>query len=173
MFSLASAFVCVAGAPALAQSPAPDGQAVFQATCAVCHGAADSRAPNPDGFRNRSPESVVEALTGGTMRYQGLKLSGAERRAVAEYLTGKKIGTVDFTGSAVGRCTASPPLGDPSRSPSWSGWSPSVTNTHPEMCSWRSESSERECGMSFARRPPYADWSLARAALTRAGVRGA
>jgi len=34
-----------------------------------------------------------DALTGGAMRYQGLSLSGAERRAVAEFLSGRPAGT--------------------------------------------------------------------------------
>jgi polyvinyl alcohol dehydrogenase (cytochrome) len=129
--SMAAVLVLVAGTRVVAQSSAPDGQAVFRTTCSLCHtGAADSRAPSPESLRARSPESIVSALTGGTMRYQGLKLSGAERRAVAEYLTGKKFGTTDVTGAGMGRCTTSPAFADPSKSPSWSGWSPSVTNTH-------------------------------------------
>ncbi len=40
------------------------------------------------------------------MRPQGGRLSGAERRAVAEYLSGKALGG-DITGAKVGRCDAS------------------------------------------------------------------
>jgi polyvinyl alcohol dehydrogenase (cytochrome) len=134
LFSLsrAIAFGLAAATTALAQSPAPDGRAVFENTCSVCHtGAADTRAPSPDVLRTRSPESIVSALTGGAMFYFGERLSGAERRAVAEYLTGKKMGAaIDLTGATIGRCTTSPVFTDPSKSPSWMGWSPSVTNTH-------------------------------------------
>jgi hypothetical protein len=62
------------------------------------------------------------------MRPQGGRLSGAERRAVAEYLSGRALGS-DITGAKIGRCTESPPLSDAATAPAWRGWSPSVTNT--------------------------------------------
>jgi polyvinyl alcohol dehydrogenase (cytochrome) len=125
---LASAALCVCGVlAALAQ--APDGAAIFARDCATCHdGAAGSRAPGPDLLKRRSPEAILSALTAGGMRPQGARLSGAERRAVAEYLSGRAPGG-DITGAATGRCTSSPPLPDPASSPAWSGWSPSITNT--------------------------------------------
>ena len=63
------------------------------------------------------------------MRYQGISLGGAERRAIAEYVTGKSSGG-DITGAASARCTNPPPLGDPSSGPAWNGWSPTSENTH-------------------------------------------
>ncbi len=63
------------------------------------------------------------------MRYQGLSLSGAERRAIAEYLTGRAVGG-DLTGAATGRCTMPPPLADQGAGPSWNGWGPTLQNTH-------------------------------------------
>ncbi len=105
------------------------GAAIFARDCATCHtGAAESRAPSPDILKRRSPEAILSALTAGGMRPQGGRLSGAERRAVAEYLSGKAFGT-DITGARIGRCTSTPPLTDSASSPSWRGWSPSVTNT--------------------------------------------
>jgi polyvinyl alcohol dehydrogenase (cytochrome) len=110
----------------------PDGSAIFARDCATCHdGATGSRAPGPDVLRQRSPEAILAALTAGGMRPQGGRLSGAERRAVAEYLSGLVLGG-DITGASIGRCTISfraPTLPDPEASPAWTGWSPSVTNT--------------------------------------------
>jgi polyvinyl alcohol dehydrogenase (cytochrome) len=107
----------------------PEGAAIFARDCASCHdGATGSRAPSPDLLRRRSPESILAALTAGGMRPQGGHLSGAERRAVAEYLSGRTFGT-DLTGAAKGRCVSLPPLPDPASSPAWSGWSPTVANT--------------------------------------------
>jgi polyvinyl alcohol dehydrogenase (cytochrome) len=84
-----------------------------------------------DALRARAPEAIVEALMTGAMRAQGSRLSGPERRAVAEFVTGKRIGG-DVTGADKGRC-ASPPSTGPIRDfavgPHWSGWSPSPTNT--------------------------------------------
>ena len=105
------------------------GAQIFARDCAACHDGADgSRAPSPDLLKRRSPEAILSALTAGGMRPQGGRLSGAERRAVAEYLGGRPLGT-DITGAAVGRCTASPPLTDSASSPAWRGWSPSNANT--------------------------------------------
>ena len=62
----------LAAQPGAAQPPA-DGAAVFKGQCATCHdGAAGSRAPAPDQLKGRTPESIIAALTGGAMRYQGL-----------------------------------------------------------------------------------------------------
>src|SRR6476469_758738 len=75
------------GFASAARAQAPDGAAIFQKNCTSCHtGAADTRAPAPDVLRQRSPEAILSALTAGSMRPQGGILSGAERRAVAEYL---------------------------------------------------------------------------------------
>ena len=108
---------------------APDGAAVFARECSSCHtGAADTRAPSPDVLRRRSPEAILSALTAGGMRPQGGRLTGAERRAVAEYLTGRVLGG-DVTGATVGRCSTTSPLVVAAHAPTWSGWSPASTNT--------------------------------------------
>ena len=108
----------------------PDGAAIFARDCASCHdGVADSRAPRPDVLRQRSPEAILSALTAGGMRPQGGRLSGAERRAVAEYLSGRSLGG-DVTGAAIGRCAADfpVPVGGAAVA-AWAGWSPAPVNT--------------------------------------------
>jgi polyvinyl alcohol dehydrogenase (cytochrome) len=127
--------VALAGLTAAAMAKAaaapqiPDGAAIFARNCSPCHDGADgSRAPSPEILKRRSPEAILSALTAGGMRPQGGRLSGAERRAVAEHLSGRALGG-DITGARVGRCSSSPPLIDPASSPAWIGWSPSVTNT--------------------------------------------
>lgn len=123
----AAVFTSVAG-----QRPdRPEGASLYDGACATCHDApaAGSRAPQKEAFRERSPEAIVDALTGGAMRYQGIALSGAERRAIAEYLTGRRIGG-DLSGTTVGRCANPPALGDLSSGPLWNGWGPTRENTH-------------------------------------------
>jgi hypothetical protein len=44
-----------------------------------------------DSLRVRTPQAVMDSLVTGAMRPQGARLSGAERRAVAEFITGKPI----------------------------------------------------------------------------------
>ena len=52
---------CCLTISALAQTP--DGNALFAANCAMCHGAGgDARAPFPDVLQQRPNESIVVAL---------------------------------------------------------------------------------------------------------------
>src|SRR5258708_17846187 len=97
--------IWVGGASAtLLGAQTPDPAALFTQSCAMCHeGGADSRAPGVEALRQRTPEAIVAALVSGAMRIQGSRLGGAERRALAEYLAGRKI-SVDVAGAAGGRC---------------------------------------------------------------------
>ena len=105
-----------------------EGAAVFERHCQSCHnGAAENRAPSPAVLRQRSPEAILSALTAGGMRPQGGRLTGAERRAVAEFVTGRALGG-DLTGAAVGRCTTTAPFTPDAAHPTWSGWSPTAAN---------------------------------------------
>lgn len=108
---------------------APDGGALFKQRCSMCHnGDTNSRAPNPEVLRSRSPEAILESLTNGAMRVQGASLSGVERRAIAEYLSGRKMGG-DVTGATVGRCRTQASLSGLSTTSMWNGWGPGIKNT--------------------------------------------
>jgi polyvinyl alcohol dehydrogenase (cytochrome) len=61
------------------------------------------------------------------MRVQGSKLSGPDRRAIAEYLGGAALGG-DPTGAATGRC-ASKSRFSLAAGPAWNGWGGDVRNT--------------------------------------------
>ena len=114
-------------APAAAQ--APDGEALFEQHCAACH-LADvvPRALAIDNMRALPPVAIVGALTDGAMQQQGADLSPAERRAIAEFITGRRV-TQDAE-AAAGACAASsgewPGLDG---GPLWNGWGVGVTNT--------------------------------------------
>jgi polyvinyl alcohol dehydrogenase (cytochrome) len=128
--ALVLVLVCVAGILAQRPDTQPvDGRAVFDRACSTCHNGDDPRAPAGEALTGRSPQAILDALTSGSMRYQGLALSGAERRAVAEYLTGRTLrGTV--SGATRGRCARVLPFTDPAKSVHWNGWGPDATNTH-------------------------------------------
>ena len=102
---------------------------MFSASCGGCHSGDDARAPSPDVLRGRSPQAIIDALTAGSMKYQGLALSGEERRAIAEYLTGRKLRAA-LSGNTIGNCDRRPPPGDPRAGPLWNGWGPAIDNTH-------------------------------------------
>jgi polyvinyl alcohol dehydrogenase (cytochrome) len=113
--------------------PAPDGARLFAERCATCHIAnTDSRAPSTDALRARTPQAILESLSTGAMRPQGARLGGAERRAIAEFVTGRSIAG-DARGATVGRCgersaTAATSARGPTTA-TWSGWSPASDNT--------------------------------------------
>ena len=107
----------------------PDGEQVFRQSCASCHnGMPDSRAPGRDALAARTPQAVIESLMTGAMRPQGSRLSGPERRAVAEFVSGRKL-NVDVTGAGQGRCDAQPRRIEKEAGATWAGWSPATTNT--------------------------------------------
>ena len=102
--------------------------ALWERECTVCHsGAADSRAPSRETLAMASPEAVVRTLTSGAMQDQGAALSVAERRALAEFLTGRPAS--DAGPANWERCAQSPPMSDPSEAPGWNGWGVTVRNT--------------------------------------------
>jgi len=69
-----------------------DGSVVFAQNCASCHGAQGlERAPKLEMLRLLEPKFVLGTLATGAMRIQGLRLNPSESRAVAEYVSGKKL----------------------------------------------------------------------------------
>src|SRR5437870_12331913 len=95
-------------ANAFAQTP--NGQAIYDKSCASCHQqpGADSRAPNREGLRQFSPESILTALTTGNMYRQGYDLSDADKKSVAEFLAGRPLGSAAPIADSA-RCTTAAP----------------------------------------------------------------
>lgn len=113
--------------PASSDAVGPGAQ-VFRDRCAGCHnGAADSRAPSLDALRARTPQTVLEALVNGAMRTQGSRLTGAERRAVAEFVTGRTLDG-DVTGASKRVCNVVTTI-PPTTTGGWRSWSPATDNT--------------------------------------------
>ena len=113
----------------LLHAQGPSGEQVFKDRCASCHsGAADSRAPSPEALRSRSPQAIIESLVNGAMRTQGSRLTGAERRVVAEFLTGRPVDG-DVSGTTKGRCQGDSVPKANTAVNAWTGWSPAVDNT--------------------------------------------
>src|SRR5260370_26645106 len=66
----------------------PDGSALFENNCALCHKAgADNRTPLPEALKRLPNRAIVAALESGSMKVQGAKLSIAERQAIADFLS--------------------------------------------------------------------------------------
>src|SRR6266478_8322182 len=85
-----------------------------------------------------SPEQIFTALDSGAMSLQGAQLNPQERRAVAEFLSGKSFGAdTSMTISKAAFCGDSgKSLQNTLSGPAWNGWGVTITNTrfqHAEM----------------------------------------
>jgi polyvinyl alcohol dehydrogenase (cytochrome) len=99
---------------------------LYQQHCATCHeNPGSTRAPALNVMRQMSPEAIVNALETGLMKEQGKALaSAADRRSLAEWLTGKTIGSGPATAGFCENRTAAFDLGENS----WDGWGNGVVN---------------------------------------------
>ena len=85
---------------------AQDGATVYKKYCAACHDSGAERAPNREALRQMPPERILLSLESGVMVIHGSFRTGGERRALAEFLSGKRFGEAVSTrlpGSA--RCS--------------------------------------------------------------------
>lgn len=81
--------------PVTAQAAAPHpGARVYAEACAECHEGGVARAPHKMFLEMMPTDGILKALEEGVMRTQAAGLTPAERRAVAEYLTGHSLDEV-------------------------------------------------------------------------------
>lgn len=120
------AFV-ITSAPGWAQH----GAALFKTYCSRCHEAGEpQRAPSREVLTHLSPEQVVTALEKGAMTAQGAERSRAERRALAEYLSGKPLSQMVNPIPRSAYCQSPEKSFEEAASgPSWNGWGVTVQNT--------------------------------------------
>jgi polyvinyl alcohol dehydrogenase (cytochrome) len=112
-----------------AQTPPPDGADLYKRTCAQCHDNGTNRAPNRESFKALSAERVLAAMETGSMITMANNRTAAERRAIAEFLTGKAIGTpLVTTPPASAMCTAGGNF-NPAAGPRWTGWGQNTSNS--------------------------------------------
>lgn len=118
----------LAGLPAFGQ----DGEALYNARCAVCHENPDpednAHAPARTDMAGFTPNSVYAALTDGLMKTQVSGLADADLRAIAAFLTGGEVEDLQLA-ITDNLCSANPPLQNPALSASWNGWGPDARNT--------------------------------------------
>ena len=107
--------------------------ALFSTYCATCHDGpgANPQAPSPEVMKRMSAEQVLNSLESGAMRIRAAERSRAQRRALAEYVSGKPL-AADSGGSMPKSafCSAtSATRPDPLAGPAWNGWGHGITNT--------------------------------------------
>jgi cytochrome c553 len=76
------------------QPPAqsPEGAALYQQKCAMCHETTMNRVPPRFLIARRSAEDVIQTLTTGSMKTQATGLTADQIRQLAIFLTGKQPG---------------------------------------------------------------------------------
>src|SRR5712692_694282 len=94
MRSIVAVLCSLLATPAIAAGQGqPNGEAVYKQHCAACHEGTMPRMPTRETLRSVTPEAIETALSSFLMRRQGASLSAAERRAVAEFLSGRPAGS--------------------------------------------------------------------------------
>jgi polyvinyl alcohol dehydrogenase (cytochrome) len=116
-------------APARAQQ-APNGAALYRENCASCHDAGADRAPSRDSLQAMSPEAVLAAMESGLMVTMASRIGTIERRAVAEFITGKPFSApLSLKPSPQAMCAGAPGAFNASSGPLWNGWGQNDANS--------------------------------------------
>jgi len=119
-----------AGSAAVAQD-SPNGELIYAQDCARCHEASLPIMPSREALSEYTPEMIETALSGWGMLSEAAHLSHAERRAVAEYLSGRPAGSYRApleVISANAYCSVNSSISDPLAGHSWNGWGAGPTN---------------------------------------------
>ena len=123
------AVMALTAVPVRAQSFS--GAGLFEEHCAVCHGNPDPATLTPDrqALRQLAPEFTLESMTTGTMAALVPGLSQDERRTIAEWTSGRLLGSARADISVMTNHCVAEPIGYPLASTNWNGWSPDIQNT--------------------------------------------
>jgi polyvinyl alcohol dehydrogenase (cytochrome) len=105
--------------------------------CASCHlNAGAGRAPVVDGapapaaLRKMSADAIFQAMTRGSMRSHVEDVPDEVKRAMAEYLSGRKLGGTPGADAREmpNRCSTPARSSNTAAGPSWNGWAPDASN---------------------------------------------
>lgn len=107
----------------LSAQPSPRGgnaQPLFDKNCASCH--------TVDSLKDKTPEVIFRALTSGTMRQQVAGSTEANRRSIAELLSGATLKIAQFADAKAmpNRCAGNTPSRGVAE---WNGWGVDSSNT--------------------------------------------
>ena len=108
-----------------------DGEQLYGRYCAHCHEGQVKRAPHRDVMSRLPAEMVLHSLEVGKMRVQGWIRTSGEKRAMSEWITGKKLPPPsDEEATVAGFCEETPgSFSIEDGAPQWNGWGVDVFNT--------------------------------------------
>ncbi len=107
----------------------PEGANIYKQRCAACHDAGTGRAPQKWVLNQQTPEFIHRALTEGSMRAQAGGLAAEGKRAVAEYLAARALGSATAA-STLNMCRGARRRFDRSEPPIFAGWGLDAANSH-------------------------------------------
>ena len=104
--------------------PAMDGEQLYGRYCAQCHEGQVKRAPHREVMSKLPAEMVLHSLEVGKMRVQGWIRTSGEKRAMSEWITGKKLPPPsDKEATVAGFCEDAPgTFSIADGAPQWNGW---------------------------------------------------
>jgi polyvinyl alcohol dehydrogenase (cytochrome) len=106
----------------------PDGAALYQKKCAMCHDNAQDRTPPRFILARRAADDLILAMTTGSMKQQAAGLTSDEIRAIAVHVTGKQPSALMEGNQHANMCKA--PGGTINlKAPQWNGWGRDFDNT--------------------------------------------
>src|SRR6476659_3808471 len=90
--------ILAAGIPTLATAQVITGIALYEQHCSTCHSApaAGSRAPDRQALGQLTPEAILDAITTGPMAVNAEGMSPVEKRALAEHLALRPLGSTTY-----------------------------------------------------------------------------
>ncbi|MFL2546649.1 MAG: PQQ-binding-like beta-propeller repeat protein [Candidatus Rariloculaceae bacterium] len=121
---------------ATAQTPSRVIRAIDE-RCALCHVSVEQGqvspvegAPSREIMGQMAAETILQAITIGTMRVHTEDIDDDGKRAMAEFISGRKLGPLEAgeASNMPNRCTSSLSISNPADSQGWNGWGPDVTN---------------------------------------------
>ena len=107
--------------PAWSAQAQEEGAALYDKHCAHCHGGSVSKAPPLSLLQIMSASSILRAMESGVMQEQSAGMSKAERRLLAEHLTGQELGVAAVQDPAPA-CRGATAAFDYSAQPDSEGW---------------------------------------------------
>ena len=108
-----------------------DGEQLYGRYCAHCHEGQVKRAPHREVMSRLPAEMVLHSLEVGKMRVQGWIRTSGEKRAMSEWITGKKLPPPsDEEATVAGFCADAPgTFSIEDGAPQWNGWGADGFNT--------------------------------------------
>jgi polyvinyl alcohol dehydrogenase (cytochrome) len=123
-------FAVLLGLLSSTSARAQNAAALYQEHCAGCHDTGVDRAPARDALQTMSAERVLTALENGAMLSMGSRMSTADRRALAQFLTGKSLSARDLTMTPPQQAMCTTAVRSSSATGAdWNGWGANTDNT--------------------------------------------